>query len=588
MEIKTYEIALNRHHLWCQHCGASIKQDAKYCRFCQEDKGAEVAIAYYLSSPEAHFEECRHWLPKIDDLVGHLPDCDYKLHLLQGMKTPDWLAQAEISANEKKQYHESNIGLSRPIAPAGRALIFELLCGLHGAGIDLKAVLDSAKLRVLDVGKTAIEEELALRAKEVKSKKSCPFCAEAVTNDAKLCRHCGSDFKSKPPKASIVDAQLLREVVLHLAVQEAVSDSGVPKKVSALLTKLGIKKGDVEKAAKTRRYEVAEGVQPVLPRSNWLSRVLKEQLGDGLEDYHALHDMLTLGGNLRAEKRFEEAELVVNYTMRLAQDYKNRGSAPGTERLLTGLIRNCTQQLSLLYEDSGRFAEAEHYHVDFANETDFSCIPELNKAFQAMAESIAPSSLIRLANLSAKQSKLDEAEDLYLRALATLDPIEEERPVEVDHQDCNEILSQLKGALGEFSSMSQSQTQRPVSADVSEDLEGTPLIEMNRRLHILNGLADIYLAKNDLDKAQEILADAMQAISKLSADRWLPDKVEIWSRLAEVYSRQHKYDQAKPLLKEAIESLEKLAGNRNLRPRHFAELLSDLKKRLTACSNKIC
>src|SRR5262249_52907903 len=189
----------------------------------------------------------------------------------------------------------------------------------------------------------------------------------------------------------------------------------------------------------------------------------------------------------------------------------NRGSAPGTERLLTGLIRNCTQQLSFLYEDTGRYAEAEQYHVEFANETDFSCIPELNKAFQAMAESIAPSSLLRRANLSVKLNKLDEAEDLYLKALATLEPIEEAPVIEVDYQDCNEILGQLKTALGDFA---LSDHKRVESApEISTDLEGTPLIEMSRRLHILVGLADVYLAKNNLSRAQETLNEAIQAMS---------------------------------------------------------------------------
>src|SRR6516165_6992617 len=136
METKTFDIGLDRYQTWCQHCGASIKKDAKYCRFCQEEVTSDASISLNFSSPEAHFEECRHWLPNLDDLVERLPDSDYKLHLLQATKQPDWLMQAEVSPSEQKQFHESNIGLSRPIAPAERALIFEILICLHAAGVD--------------------------------------------------------------------------------------------------------------------------------------------------------------------------------------------------------------------------------------------------------------------------------------------------------------------------------------------------------------------------------------------------------------------------------------------------------------------
>jgi tetratricopeptide (TPR) repeat protein len=584
MEMKTYEIGLDRPHIWCQHCGASIKKGAKICRFCQEEHSGESAGAVQLSSPEAHFEECRHWLPDLDEQVAKLPESGYKLHLLQGMEPPDWLEQAEISASEQRQFHESNIGLARPIAPAQYDLIFELICSLFASGVDLATTMESPKLRVLAINKAAIEKELNQRATEIKGGRNCPFCAEYVAAKAKLCRFCGSDFSTPPARPSLVDEELLHEVFLHLAVEKKISDIPSSEYFKSTLTKLGVQTSEVETAAKKRRYEIAEGVLPDLPKSNWLKRVLGQGLGDGLEDYHALHDMVSLGGYLRAEKRPEEAEIVVNHAMILAQEYKNRGSAPGTERLLTGLIRNCTQQLSFLYEDTGRFAEAEQYHVDFANETDFSCIPELNKAFQAMAESIAPSSLLRRANLAVKQNKLDEAEDLLLRALATLEPIEEQRPLEVDRQDCDEIVGQLKSALGDFSPASD---KRAVSTEASMDLEGTPLIEMNRRLHILNGLADVYLAKDNQVRAQEILTEAMQVLDRLSADRWLPEKIEIWSRQAELYSRQQVYDQAAPLLKSAIDALAKLSGNRQLRPRGFAQLLGDLKKRHSACLEKI-
>jgi len=89
METKTFDIGLDRYQTWCQHCGASIKKDAKYCRFCQEEVTSDASISLNFSSPEAHFEECRHWLPNLDDLVERLPDSDYKLHLLQATKQPD-------------------------------------------------------------------------------------------------------------------------------------------------------------------------------------------------------------------------------------------------------------------------------------------------------------------------------------------------------------------------------------------------------------------------------------------------------------------------------------------------------------------
>jgi tetratricopeptide (TPR) repeat protein len=273
--------------------------------------------------------------------------------------------------------------------------------------------------------------------------------------------------------------------------------------------------------------------------------------------------------------------------MSLARHYKNLGSVPGTEAMLTGLIRNCTLHLSFLYEETGRYSEAENYHVDFANETDFSCIPELNKAFQAMAESIAPASLLRRANLCFKQGKLEEAEHLYLRALDSLDRLDNppSNGIEIiDERECNEIVQLLKTALGDISTVEvPSLPSASEFEETSTNGDGECSLDISRRLNILSCLADVYLAKDELVKAEQTLTNASQLLEPFGGDRWLSEKVEIWSRQAEIHSRRNKHDQAEPLLKLCIDSLEGLAGNQSHRPNAFAQTLAELTQRHSGC-----
>ncbi len=83
-----------------------------------------------------------------------------------------------------------------------------------------------------------------------------------------------------------------------------------------------------------------------------------EGLDDGMDGYHAIHNLIEMGQTCLQEEFHEEAELVLNFAMALAETHP-LGNVHGLDAMREPLKTSGWMALSQLYETTGRYAEAE-------------------------------------------------------------------------------------------------------------------------------------------------------------------------------------------------------------------------------------
>jgi hypothetical protein len=525
-----------------------------------------------------------------------LPDSDYKLHLLESKKIPGYARGCYSSFDE---YANSDTSFKPLLSSIPRkselALIIEVLCELMRLGRPVGSLLNTAKMRVLGITEDSINLEVLRFAEESRSAKTCPYCAESIESQVKSCRFCASDFNRPPTRDSLVeDEDFVSRVIVSAVVNYKVLDKRVPEGVDSLLQKLGVSDSEFQTKIKQRRHEAQEGLEIDLPRSGWHNRILNEGLSDDIDDYHAIEKISQLGSVLWAEHRDLESEIVLSYALYLAEEYGNLGSSPGVEMLRGSLVRCCQQSLSLLYERLGRYAESEQLQQAAKKPMALSGIPELdqvNRALQSVSERYAHADLRRHADLCFKQGKLDEAEKLFLDALACLDQEQDKVPPITDEGDRDEIARQLKVSLGDTG---YAETEAEEKESGKLNLESTLYLGTVYRLNILVGLADVYLAKNELSRADSVLAEAA-LLAEFVGKKCIEHRIEILNRQAEILCRQDKYAQAEPMIKLCIDLMQdldpgeqsriKLSGE--LEAKGIADCLSTARQQYKTCQERL-
>lgn len=554
----------DRKYKWCHRCSGCIDEAAIYCRFCRNDLllGEQRKDPFF--GPESKFDAARRWVPKLNSLIEMLPDSNFKKHLLDGLhmrgRMPT-MAMYERDEESERQFNESNVGLERPPMEQEKSIIREVFLHLKDAGIHIDQMLESPKLRVLKLTKETVNDAYETRIKRQAEGKECKFCREKSAVDATTCEFCKSNFIDPPKrearrfrKNSIgffpLDKVLLKDVLLHIAVSRALTGGAWRAELADVLSRHDICNADVEEGLKQRQFLMEEDMTIELPMSEWQRSLMFEGLDDGMDGYHAIHNIIELGQTCLQEEFHEEAEMVLNFAMAVA-DTHPLGTVAGLDAMREPLKTSGWMALSQLYETTGRYAEAEEAHAKMFQVGPAMAIPGLDEIMKATMELLSPQRSIRQADLCFKQNKFDEAIDMYKKALTALDK-QENKPFIG--------FSKMSGLL-QGEPPSSMTTPAPEDYDVApKGLEQAKLSEVSdlvlvstaHRVGVMKKLAEVYMAKKDYATAVYVLDDAIDLAEQLNEpyQALVADVCDCYGRL---YMMQKKYPEAEQQFRRAVE-----------------------------------
>lgn len=556
----------DRTYKWCHRCSGSIDEAAIYCRFCRNDllMGEQRKDPFF--GPESKFDAARRWVPKLNSLIEMLPDSNLKKHLLDGLhmrgRMPT-MAMYERDEESERQFNESNVGLERPPMEQEKSIIREVFLNLKDAGIDIDPMLDTPKLRVLKLTPETISAMYEARIARQSAGKQCKFCREKSEQNAMTCEFCKSNF-SDPPKREArrfrknaigffpLDKGLLKDVLLHIAINRALTGGTWRSELADVLSKHDICNADVENGVKQRQFLMEEDMSIELPMSEWQRSLMFEGLDDGMDGYHAIHNIIELGQTCLQEEFHQEAEMVLNFAMAVA-DTHPLGNVNGLDAMREPLKTSGWMALSQLYETTGRYAEAEEAHAKMFQIGPSMAIPGLDEIMKATMELLSPQRSIRQADLCFKQSKFDEAIDLYKKALTALDK-QENKPF---------IGFSKMSGLVQGEPPSSITTPAPEDYDVAPTMDGPDQAKLNEvsdlvlvstahRVGVMKKLAEVYMAKKDYATAGYVLDESMELADQLNEpyQALVADVCECYGRFNMM---QKQYPEAEQQFRRAVE-----------------------------------
>lgn len=556
----------NKKYKWCHRCSGSIDKSAIYCYFCRNELlvGEQKKDAFF--GPQSRFDTARRWVPNLNGLIQLLPDSDFKEHFQSGLKTTGRLPSMvnyERDDETERQINESNVGLERAPMEQERAIIRDLFLHLIDDGQSVTQLVDTPKLRVLKISAESLEQLYELRAQNIVEGKLCKFCCEYSCAEAQNCEFCKSNFVEAPKREARrfrkntigifpLDKALLKDVLIHVAVSRALTGGGWRTELADVLSKHDVCNADVEEALRQRRYMMTEDMQIELPMSEWQKSLMFEGLDDGMDGFHSIHNIIELGQVCVHEELLEEAELVLNFAMSVA-DTCRLGNVQGLEIMRETLKTSGWMALSQLYETTGRYAEAESAHKNMFNMLIPMPIPGLDEVMKAAMEMISPQRSIRQADLCVKQKKFDEAIELYKKALSALDT-QENKPFVG--------FSKMAGLIsGE--SPSKISEPRPEDFDVPMKMgkdEASKLANVGelinvstaQRVGIMQKLAEVYMMIEQLPAARFVLDEAMQLGEQLN-DPYQALNADVFVVYGRLCLMMGEPADAEPKLQEAIE-----------------------------------
>ncbi len=547
--------------------------------------------------PESKFDAARRWVPSLNALIEMLPDSSFKKHLQDGLhmrgRMPT-MAMYERDEETERQFNESNVGLERPPMEQERSIIRDIFLHLKDAGIDIEPMLDTPKLRVLKFTKEELDKAYETRVKRQTVGKECKYCREKSAADATACEFCKSNFIDPPKREARrfrknaigifpLDKGLLKDVLLHIAINRALTGGAWRSELADILSKHDICNADVEEGLKKRQFLIAEDMSVELPMSEWQRSLMFEGLDDGMDGYHAIHNIIEMGQTCLQEEFHEEAELVLNFAMAVAETH-HLGNVQGLDAMREPLKTSGWMALSQLYETTGRYAEAEEAHAKMFQIGPSMAIPGLEEVMRATMELLSPQRSIRQGDLCFKQDKFDEAIELYKKALAALDK-QEDKPFAgfstmaglVQGEPPSSMTTPKGEDFGVPPKISGSD-QKQLS-----EVSDLVLVSTAHRVGVMKKLAEVYVAKQDYSTAVFVLDDAMELAEQLNApyQALVADVCDTYGRLN---LKQEKYADAEAQLRRALEYYSSVKDPMD--PGEFQNVVNSTSNALADCLEK--
>lgn len=537
----------DRKYKWCPRCSGCVNEAASHCRFCRNEliTGEQKTDPYF--GPESKFDAARRWVPGLNSLIEMMPQSNYKKQLQDGLHMRGRLqamAMYDRDEESERQFNESNVGLERPPLEQERSILREVFLRLKDADIDIEPMLQTPKLRVLKFTKEYFDDLYNTRLKRQSDGKECKFCREKSDSAAQTCEFCKSNFVDPPKREARrfrknaigifpLDKGLLKDVLLHIAVNRALTGGGWRTEMADVLSKHDICNADVERGIKERQFLIEEDMHIELPMSEWQRSLMTEGLDDGMDGYHAIHNIIEMGQTCLQEEFHEEAELVLNFAMAVAETY-TLGNVQGLEAMREPLKTSGWMALSQLYESTGRYAEAEAAHGKMFQIGPSMAIPGLDEILKATMEMLSPQRSMRQADLCAKQGKFDEAIELFKKALSALDK-QENKPFVGFSKMAGLIHGESPSSMATPTAEDfdvPPQLEKGEQAKLS-DVSDLVLVSTAHRVGVMKKMADVYIAKGDLTTAVYVLDESMELAEQLNEpyQALVADVCETYGRL---------------------------------------------------------
>ncbi len=547
--------------------------------------------------PQSKFDAARRWVPSLNSLIEMLPDGSFKTHLQDGLHMRgrmQAMANYERDEESERQFNESNVGLERPPLEQEKSLLRDVFLHLKDAGIDIEPMLDTPKLRVLKFTKEELSKAYDTRVQRQTEGKDCKFCRERSAVEATVCEFCKSNFVDPPRrearrfrKNSIgffpLDKGLLRDVLLHIAINRALTGGAWRGEMADILSKHDICNADVEDGLKKRQFLIEEDMTVDLPMSEWQRSLMFEGLDDGMDGYHAIHNIIEMGQTCLQEEFHEEAELVLNFAMAVAETHP-LGNVQGLDAMREPLKTSGWMALSQLYETTGRYAEAEEAHAKMFQIGPSMAIPGLEEVLRATMELLSPQRSIRQADLCFKQDKFDEAIELYKKALTALDK-QENKPFVGFSKMAGLVQGESPSSMTTPSGEDFGLPPKVSGNDQKQlsDVSDLVMVSTAHRVGVMKKLAEVYMAKKDYATAVFVLDDSLELAEQLNApyQALVADVCDTYGRLNFL---QEKFPDAEAQLRRAIEFYSEVKDPMD--PDEFDNIVRNTSNALADCLEK--
>lgn len=404
-------------HQWCNQCGANVRKNASWCRFCHRNIASTLLPHGENIDPSMIIDGAACWLPKFDELVARC-----------GSGLQERFRQADLASIQR--FHEADsaylakrfgrrsadICSEFPPEPRIAGLLLDILLNLHECGENLARLCDDPRLVLIEHTAASITHEAEVRILEESSGEPCEFCGEHILTAEACCRFCTSDGHEPPAQLDFrqfevpLDSELLASVVLWEAARlQADSEPSLPPALLEAYS-IGPERTELEMARQSREPQS-------FPVSLWRRRMFELRLKTQ-RSHEALEiqDLICLASACAWKDKQLEAEVVYRHGLRRLKDHSQLLSAKN--QILDGL--------SLVYFSRGDYEKYQQLKGE-ADQLRMSMLPpemrklsaESDKDMLSMMERISRQEELdpraQIEQVEARLKKLDERQAQLIR-----------------------------------------------------------------------------------------------------------------------------------------------------------------------------
>jgi hypothetical protein len=506
-------------HQWCGQCGANIRKQAPWCRFCHKHIASRFLCKDRKVDPSMMIDAAACWLPDFNDLVLSCAPGLQERFRQADVATAHTLNESEnIYLARKRSRRSANICGELPPEPRVAGLLQDILLHFQECGEDIQLVCKDPRLILLETTPASIIKEAELRLIEQSAGNPCKFCQEFNLTTAERCRFCESNGTEPPDQLSgrrlmpQLDTELLTAVMLWESARlQAESKPSLPAEILA----------SYQITSATIEMEIArQGLNPNdFPISQWRRKILELNLKTERKfEETEMEDLLNLGSACSESKKDIEAEIVYRHGLRRLVNHEHL--LLSKQRMIDGLA-----QVYLLRKDY------ENHH-------------RLNKEATALRLSKLPE---RMRQLSTDSEKDKQSMLMRISENAEIDPKKRIEQTEARLRTLQERQSQMidQASSPEIKKFLESQRSR-LNKVLGPGMEIAKL-----RIE-----AEEARKAGDFDRAGSLLEDALSKLGDEVNDVVI--RSGLFSQVAQIQHLQGEHDAADDTHQKAISVAEEL------------------------------